>query len=82
MIAAAPDVLLTTERSLRQIGGLAQLMQLPGVAQTPAGRDARIEAMDALFLLGFGPRTPAAIRELASRLHLTDMTLAVAEPDD
>ena len=72
MIAAAPDVLLTTDRTLQQIGGREKLMLLPGVAQTPAGRTGRIESMDALFLLGFGPRTPAALRELASRLHTTD----------
>ena len=73
MIAAAPDVLLTTERTLQQIGGKEKLMRLPGVAQTPAGRAGRIEAMDGLFLLGFGPRTPAALRELASRLHTIDI---------
>ena len=73
MIAAAPDVLLTTERTLEQIGGKEKLMRLPGVAQTPAGRAGRIEAMDGLFLLGFGPRTPAALRELASRLHSIDI---------
>ena len=73
MIAAAPDVLLTTERTLQQIGGKEKLMRLPGVPQTPAGRAGRIEAMDGLFLLGFGPRTPAALRELASRLHAIDI---------
>lgn len=76
MIAAAPDVLLTTERTLQQIGGKEKLMRLPGVAQTPASRAGRIEAMDGLFLLGFGPRTPAALRELASRLHTTDIARA------
>lgn len=68
MIAAAPDVLLTTRQSLERLGGTAGLLELPGVALTPAARKGRIEAMDSLFLLGFGPRTPAALRELADRL--------------
>ena len=82
MIAAAPDVLLTTERTLQQIGGREKLMRLPGVAQTPAGRAGRIEAMDGLFLLGFGPRTPAALRELASRLHTTDIASTNGRPGE
>jgi iron complex transport system substrate-binding protein len=76
MIAAAPDVLLTTQRSLEQVGGVEGLLDLPGVALTPAARSARIEAMDALLLLGFGPRTPSALAELASRLHRVPVELA------
>lgn len=81
MIAAAPEVLVTKERSLQRTGGVAELMRLAGVAQTPAGRDGRVEAMDAQLLLEFGPRTPAALRELAARLHVNEMKLAAARPD-
>jgi iron complex transport system substrate-binding protein len=72
-------VLITTERTLAQLGGVEALVQLPGVAQTPAGRSKRIEAMDALFLLGFGPRTPMALRELSSRLQRDGIVLVDAE---
>lgn len=67
LIGAAPDVILLTRRTLEVLGGKQGVLGLPGVAQTPAGRQQRIIAMDGLYLLGFGPRTPRAILELAER---------------
>lgn len=68
-IAAAPDVLMTTSEGLAAMGGLAQLLKMPGVALTPAARNKRVVAdMDALLLLGFGPRLPAALRRLSAQL--------------
>lgn len=69
MIAAAPDVLLVTELTLEKLGGIEGLTQRADVAQTPAGKAKRIVAMESLLLLGFGPRTPQAIRDLAVALH-------------
>lgn len=67
LIGAAPDVILLTRRTLEVLGDEAGVLGLPGIAQTPAGRQRRIVAMDGLYLLGFGPRTPRAITELAER---------------
>lgn len=68
-IAAAPDVLMTTSEGLASMGGLEQLLKMPGLALTPAARNKRVIAdMDALLLLGFGPRLPAALRRLAAQL--------------
>jgi iron complex transport system substrate-binding protein len=69
VVAAAPDVILLPMRSLEILGGLDGLLTAPGLALTPAGEKRRIVAMDDLYLLGFGPRTGQAVRELASRLH-------------
>jgi iron complex transport system substrate-binding protein len=69
IIAAAPDVVLVTELTLMKLGGVEGLLRRPDIAQTPAGKAKRIVAMDSLLLLGFGPRTPAAIRDLATALH-------------
>jgi iron complex transport system substrate-binding protein len=69
MIGAAPDLILLTERTHEGLGGIDGVLALPGVALTPAGRDRRIAAMDDLYLLGFGPRLPAAIADLAAELH-------------
>jgi len=66
---AAPDIILTTEASLREFGGLEGLLAEPGIGQTPAAANERIIAMEDLYLLGFGPRTGQAIAELASLLH-------------
>jgi iron complex transport system substrate-binding protein len=43
---------------------LSQLFALTGVQSTPAGKAKRIVMMDGLYLLGFGPRAPAAARDL------------------
>jgi iron complex transport system substrate-binding protein len=69
MVEAAPDVVLVTHRTLEQLGGEAALLDRPALAATPAGWAGRVVAMDGLLLLGFGPRTPTAIAELAQALH-------------
>ena len=66
---AAPDVLLVTTRTLEALGGPQAVLARPEVAATKAGRDGRLVALDGLLLLGFGPRTPEAIRALAGALH-------------
>ncbi len=68
-IAAAPDVILGTEQGLQAAGGIDGLLKAPGLAQTPAGRARRVVALDALFMLGFGPRLPQAVASLADALH-------------
>ena len=66
---AAPDHLLVTERTLERMGGESGVLAVPGIAITPAGQARRLIAMDGLLLLGFGPRTPQAVKQLASYLH-------------
>jgi iron complex transport system substrate-binding protein len=68
-IAAAPDVILATEQGLAAAGGIDGLLRVPGLAQTPAGRARRVVALEALLLLGFGPRLPLAVATLADALH-------------
>jgi len=67
--AAAPDVLLMMSHTLEGIGGPAAAAALPAIAVTPAGRDKRIAAVDGNFHLGFGPRLPAAITQIARRMR-------------
>lgn len=69
LIDAAPDVIVVPARGLATVGGEAGLLALPGMRDTPAGRDRRIVAYDDLLLLGFGPRLPSAIDELAKLLR-------------
>lgn len=65
----APDIILTTDGSLRELGGVEGLLAEPGVGQTPAAESGRIVSMDDLYLLGFGPRTGQAVADLARLLH-------------
>jgi len=64
VIAARPDLILATDQGLQAAGGTAGLLKLPGLAQTPAGRPQRIVALEATWLLGFGPRLAAALQQL------------------
>ncbi len=70
-VALAPEVIIVAEHAVAMLGGLDKLKARPEIAITPAGRNKRIVVMDALLLLGFGPRTPDAIAALARVLHLT-----------
>lgn len=64
VIAAQPDVVLFTDQGLEAMGGVNAAMKIPGLQQTPAGRQRRIVSMETMFLLGFGPRLPAAVATL------------------
>ncbi len=68
VLAAAPDVVLVPRRSLTALGGSDALWRLPGLAQTPAGRAARLVQMDDLLLIGFGPRLADAVEQLGRAL--------------
>jgi iron complex transport system substrate-binding protein len=68
VVAAAPDVIVTTKQGLDALGGVDALLARPGLALTPAGKARRVYGPDALAMLGFGPRLPQAVRELAQAL--------------
>lgn len=70
IIAARPDVILMMDRG----GGdhtvvNAEILAHPAVATTPAGQAKRLIRMDGSYLLGFGPRTASAIRDLTVALY-------------
>lgn len=69
VLNAAPDVILMMQHSLDALGGPEAAARLEPVVYTPAGRNGQVIAMEGLFLLGFGPRTPEAVTELARALH-------------
>lgn len=60
-----PDVLLVMTGGLESVGGIAGLTGLPGVAQTRAGREGRVVAVEDTLLLSYGPRTGALTDALA-----------------
>jgi iron complex transport system substrate-binding protein len=64
VIAAQPDVVLLSDQGLLAAGGVEGILKLPGVAQTAAGRKHRVISFEAMLLLGFGPRLPAAVSAL------------------
>jgi iron complex transport system substrate-binding protein len=72
MVAAQPDVLLVMTKGLDSVGGVDGLIGLPGIGQTPAGRERRVVAVDDGLLLGFGPRTGAVMRLIAEEVNRGD----------
>lgn len=68
-ILARPDIILMMDRRGGHAVPDADLFAHPAIAPTPAGQAKRIVRMDGGYLLGFGPRTAGAIRELATALY-------------
>ena len=69
LIAMKPDVILVMIKGLQSVGGVSGLVDLPGIAQTPAGKNSRIIAVDDSLLLSFGARTPSLLTQLAKALN-------------
>ncbi len=68
MVEAAPDVLLVTTTGLTSVNGVDGLVELAGVAQTPAGKAKRVITVEDGLLFSFGPRTPSLIESLRQEI--------------
>ncbi|MFG6655261.1 hemin ABC transporter substrate-binding protein [Scandinavium sp. M-37] len=64
VIASQPDLVVISSDGVKSMGGEAGLWQLPGLAQTPAGRNKQVLLVDDMALLGFSIRTAEAIQQL------------------
>lgn len=69
IIEAKPDVILVMNGGGNHATGNDELLKQPAIALTPAAEHKAIIHMDGLHLLGFGPRTASAIRELNSAIY-------------
>jgi iron complex transport system substrate-binding protein len=61
-----PDLILVMIEGLESVGGVSGLVELPGIAQTNAGKNRQVVAVDDSLLLSFGPRTPSLIEKMAA----------------
>lgn len=68
VVAAAPDAVVTMQ-SGEHADGLDHVRADPAFATTPAVKEDRLFGYDGTYLLGFGPRTAHAIRDLAADLY-------------
>jgi iron complex transport system substrate-binding protein len=64
VIAANPDVILLTDQGMKAVGGIGGVLRFPGISQTRAGKEQKVVSLEAMYLLGFGPRMPLAVAEL------------------
>ncbi len=69
LVTAAPDVILLMQAGLESIGGVDGLLEIPGIAETPAGMNERFVAFEDLYLLGFGPRIGDSVYDLTIAIH-------------
>ncbi|MFS8201714.1 heme/hemin ABC transporter substrate-binding protein [Streptomyces sp. CWNU-52B] len=66
---AAPDAILVMSKGLESVGGVEGLVEIPGVAQTPAGMDRRVVSVEDGVLLNYGPRTDAVLKSIVAQLY-------------
>jgi iron complex transport system substrate-binding protein len=68
IVAAKPDVVLSIQRSSDSVDANAVYAH-PAFAMTPVAANKTFISMEGLYLLGFGPRTAAAARDLSIKLY-------------
>jgi len=68
LVTLNPDVILLMTKGLGSVGGVAGLLQIPGISQTNAGMHKRFVTVDDSLLLAFGPRTSALITQLHNNI--------------
>jgi iron complex transport system substrate-binding protein len=68
IVAAKPEAVLVMQRGEHGLAAETVFAQ-PALAMTPAAERKAFISMDGLYLLGFGPRTARAARELAVNLY-------------
>ncbi|MFF2373781.1 hemin ABC transporter substrate-binding protein [Streptomyces xiamenensis] len=71
LVTAAPDVILVMTKGLDSVGGVDGLLEIPGIAETPAGADRRIADIQDGVLLNYGPRTDEVLADLTAQIHAT-----------
>lgn len=69
IISLKPEIILVMSKGLASVGGVSGLLALPGVAQTPAGKESRVISVEDSLLLSFGARTPSLLNKLAAALN-------------
>ena len=68
IISAAPDVILMMSH-VNHAAAADEVFSRPAFSAVPAARTKALVAMDGLYLLGFGPRTPDAARDLMAAVY-------------
>ena len=69
LIAAAPDVIVFPESGVEGLGGFDALLEIPGIAETPAGQNRAFLAYDEAYFFNLGPRVGLALNEFVDDLY-------------
>lgn len=73
IVAAAPEVVMVMTEGLHSVGGIDGLLDIPGLAETPAGRHRCVIDMRDDQILGFGPQFPGTLRALHRALSAVEV---------
>ena len=69
LISAMPDVIVLPESGIEALGGIEALLEIPGIAETPAGRNRAFLAYDEAYFFNLGPRVGMALSEFVDDLY-------------
>lgn len=69
LLNSNPDIILLFDSGLQSIGGVEGLLNIPGIAQTNAGKNKAVITMDGGLLSDFGPRVGEGAKELNRLMH-------------
>lgn len=69
LVAAAPEVIVLPEAGLAALGGTEALLELPGVAETPAAANGAFLVYDEAYFFNLGPRAGLALDEFVRELY-------------
>lgn len=69
LLELQPEAIVTMRRTQSGTHDADQLMAMKGMSATPAAVSKRLITMDGLYMLGFGPRAPAAALDLMRELY-------------
>jgi len=69
VLLSRPDVILMMDRSGDHAADDGQIRAHPALGATPAAESGAIVRLPGLLMLGFGPRTPQAVRALSQAFH-------------
>ena len=64
-----PDIIVTTDQGIQAWGGADKILQQQGVKHTKAAQNGKLISMDAIYLLGFGPRALLAAQDLHRQVY-------------
>jgi iron complex transport system substrate-binding protein len=74
LIKAQPDVIIVMTLGLASVGGLDAALELPGIKQTPAGKNQRIVDMSDYEVMSFGPRTASVLAALGTAIYAPELS--------
>lgn len=72
IVAAAPEVVMVMTEGLESVGGVDGLLEIPGLAETPAGEHRCVIDMRDDQILGFGPQFPGTLWALHRALSAVE----------